>query len=101
MLRNDEKLRDYRGRCSKAKEELTGNLHTRLRSIRHVQRQISEIDSYMVIQHESLRRLRCQLDLLRQLHQAPTVYLRSLIEIVRRRHFAAKFLEWANSLASN
>lgn len=100
MLKNDEKLRDIRGRCSRAKEELSANLHTRLRWVMFVHRQLADVDSRMVLQNENLRRLRCQFDLLRQLHQAPSVYLRSMIEVVRRRLFAAKFLEWANSLSS-
>lgn len=99
MLRNDEKLRDIRSRCIRAKEELSANLHTRLGWMLFVQRQLSEVDSRLVLQNENLRRLRRHFDLLRQLHRAPTVYLRSMVEIVRRKHFANKFVEWAETLS--
>lgn len=99
MLRNDEKLRDIRTRCSRAKEELSSNLHGRLRWVMYVQRQIADVDSRLVLQHENLRRLRRHFDLLRQLHLAPAVYLKSVIEVVRRRHFSAKYCQWANALA--
>ena len=35
MLRNHQSLRDIHGRCTRAKEELSHNLHTRLRYIWH------------------------------------------------------------------
>ena len=69
MLRHDEKLRDTRNRCSRAKEELSLNLHKRLQWVTYVQRQLAEVDSHLVLQHENLRRLRRHFDLLRQLHQ--------------------------------
>ena len=99
MVRNEEKLRDIRSRCSRAKEELSANLHARLRWVMFVQRQLAEVDSRLVLQNENLRRLRRHFDLLRQLHQAPRVYLRSMVEIVRRRHFVSKFVEWAETLS--
>lgn len=99
MLRHDEKLRDIRNRCSRAKEELSTNLHARLRWVMFVQRQLADVDSRLVLQHENLRRLRRHFDLLRQIHQAPSVYLSSLVEAVRRRRFASKYNQWTVSLA--
>lgn len=101
MLRHDEKLRDIRNRCSRAKEELSNNLHARLRWVMFVQRQLAEVDSGLALQHENLRRLRRHFDLLRQLHLAPSVYLQSLIEVVRRRLFVSKFTQWATTLAGD
>lgn len=101
MLRHDEKLRDIRNRCSRAKEELSNNLHARLRWVMFVQRQLADVDSGMVLQHENLRRLRRHFDLLHQLHSAPSVYFQSLIEVVRRRLFVCKFTQWATTLAGN
>ncbi len=34
MLKNHQSLRDIKRRCTLAKEELSANLHTRLRSVR-------------------------------------------------------------------
>lgn len=99
MIRNDEKLRDIRSRCSRAKEELSANLHARLRWVMFVQRQLADVDSRLVLQNENLRRLRRHFDLLRQLHRAPSVYLHSMVEIVRRKYFATKFVEWAETLS--
>lgn len=99
MLKNDEKLREIRLRCSRAKEELSANLHARLRWIMFVQRQLADVDSRLVLQHENLRRLRRHFELLRQLHQAPEIYLRSMVEVVRRRHFANKYLQWTETLS--
>ncbi|KZS15636.1 RB1-inducible coiled-coil protein [Daphnia magna] len=99
MLKNDEKLRDIRSRCSRAKEELSTNLHSRLRWMMFVQRQLSEVHERLNLQNENLRRLRRHFDLLRQLHQAPSIYLRSMVEIVRRKHFSTKFIEWAETLS--
>ncbi|XP_057371182.1 LOW QUALITY PROTEIN: RB1-inducible coiled-coil protein 1-like [Daphnia carinata] len=99
MLKNDEKLRDIRSRCSRAKEELSTNLHSRLRWMMFVQRQLNEVYERLNLQNENLRRLRRHFDLLRQLHQAPNVYLRSMVEIVRRKHFSTKFIEWAETLS--
>lgn len=99
MIKNDEKLRDIRSRCSRAKEELSANLHARLRWMMFVQRQLADVDSRLVLQNENLRRLRRHFDLLRQLHRAPSVYLHSMVEIVRRKHFAAKFVEWTETLS--
>ncbi|XP_046438218.1 RB1-inducible coiled-coil protein 1-like isoform X2 [Daphnia pulex] len=99
MLKNDDRLRDIRSRCSRAKEELGKNLHARLRWMMFVQRQLNEVHERLNLQNENLRRLRRHFDLLRQLHQAPSIYLRSMVEIVRRKHFAAKFIEWAATLS--
>lgn len=99
MLKNDDRLRDIRSRCSRAKEELGINLHARLRWMMFVQRQLNEVHERLNLQNENLRRLRRHFDLLRQLHQAPSIYLRSMVEIVRRKHFAAKFIEWAATLS--
>ena len=99
MIKVDEKLRDIRNRCSRAKDELSVNLHARLRWVMFVQRQLADVDSRLVLQNENLRRLRRHVDLLRQLHLAPSVYLRSLVEAVRRKQFAVKFLHWASWLS--
>ena len=66
-----------------------------------VQRQLNEVHERLNLQNENLRRLRRHFDLLRQLHQAPNIYLRSMVEIVRRKHFAAKFIEWAERLSGS
>ncbi|KAL1124093.1 hypothetical protein AAG570_001863, partial [Ranatra chinensis] len=99
MLRNHRHLRDIRRRCVKAKQELSINLYQRLKWVMFVENKISEMDGKLVMYHESIRRLRRNLEVLQQLHMAPSVYLTAVAEVVRRRTFSQAFLVWANDLA--
>jgi RB1-inducible coiled-coil protein 1 len=57
-----------------------------------VESKICEMDLRLVMYHESVKRLRRQLEILQQLHTAPTVYLTAVAEVVRRRTFSQAFL---------
>ncbi|XP_032454954.1 RB1-inducible coiled-coil protein 1 isoform X7 [Nasonia vitripennis] len=99
MLQNHTQLRDIRRRCTKAKEELSVNIHRRLKWIMYVENKMMEVDGKLVMYHESLRRLRRQLEILRQIHLAPQMYVSAISEVVRRRTFSQAFLMWASNLA--
>ncbi|KAK6179560.1 hypothetical protein SNE40_011889 [Patella caerulea] len=99
MLNNHKKLRDIKKKCRMAKEELAVNLHTRLRWVMFVEKKICDVDGKLTIYHESLRRLHKQLDIMRQIEEAPKVYAQLVVEVVRRRMFSLQFMEWANNLA--
>lgn len=99
MLQNHNQLRDIRRRCTKAKEELSVSIHRRLKWIMYVENKMMELDGKLVMYHESLRRLRRQLEILRQIHLAPQMYVSAIVEVVRRRAFSHAFLIWANNLA--
>ncbi|CAG2107822.1 unnamed protein product [Medioppia subpectinata] len=101
MLKNHQKLRDIRRRCARAKEELSGNLHARLRWIVFIEKKLSEVDSRVLIYRENIRRLKKHLKVVHQIHLAPKIYLASVVEVVRRKTFSSVFLEWATSLAQN
>nr|QSV39522.1 autophagy associated protein [Locusta migratoria] len=99
MLKNHHQLRDIKRRCTRAKEELSTNLYHRLRWVMYVENHIYEVDSKFMIYHESLKRLRRQLEIVRQIHLAPQMYVKAVGEVVRRRTFSQAFLVWASDLA--
>ncbi|CAH1774266.1 unnamed protein product [Owenia fusiformis] len=99
MLKNHQQLKDIRRRCSLAKEELSGNLHKRLRWIMYVEKQVCDIDNKLVIHHENLKKTRRKLEIIKQMHDAPNVYVSAVKEVVRRKWFSTNFLEWAKRLS--
>lgn len=99
MLKHHQKLRDLRRRCARAKEELSGNLHARLRWIVFVEKRLAEVDSKVLIYRENIRRLKKHLEVVHQIHLAPKIYLAAVVEVVRRRSFSKRFLQWASNLA--
>lgn len=101
MLENHQELRDIRRRCVTAKEALSKNLKDRLQWIIYVEKSISEVSLHLVFCSESTRRLRRHLEVCRQIHLAPRVYLRAVAEVVRRRCFSGQFLQWAGTLSSH
>lgn len=101
MLANHQQLRDIRRRCTAAKNELSGNLNSRLRWIIYVQKAIHEVNLRMIYYSETAKRLCRHLEVFRQVHLAPHVYLHAVAEVVRRRNFSLHFLEWAGSLSSH
>jgi len=46
-----------------------------------------------------LRRLQKHLGIIEQIHQAPSVYVSAVNEVVRRRIFSTAFLLWASNLS--
>ncbi|CAN8001479.1 unnamed protein product [Ixodes hexagonus] len=101
MLANHQQLRDIRRRCTAAKNELSGNLNSRLRWIIYVEKAIHEVNLRMIFYSETAKRLCRHLEVFRQVHLAPHVYLHAVAEVVRRRNFSLHFLEWAGSLSSH
>lgn len=99
MVDNHWQLRDIQRRCAAAKDELSSNLKTRLRWIIYVEKTISEVSSKLVFHYESMKRLRRHLDVCRQIHLAPGIYVRAVVEVVRRRNFSFLFLQWAKNLS--
>ena len=96
MLKNHKKLRDYRMRCAKAKDELGKNLYQRLKFVIHIENRMYEIDSKLLFYHTCLRRLQKHLGIIEQIHQAPCVYVQAVTEVVRRRIFSTAFLMVSN-----
>ncbi|XP_063699943.1 RB1-inducible coiled-coil protein 1 isoform X2 [Culicoides brevitarsis] len=99
MLQNHRRLYDIRRRCSKAKDELGANLFTRLRFISNIESRMWHIDSLLLFYHNCLKRLQKHLNIIEQIHQAPTVYVTAVNEVVRRKEFSDAFLSWASNLS--
>ncbi|KAL4236922.1 reticulophagy [Mactra antiquata] len=101
MMKNHSRLREIKKKCRMAKEELSVNLHTRLRWVMYVEKKICDVDGKLTIYLGNLRRLRKRVDILQQVQDAPKVYAQLVIEVVRRKQFSSKYLVWATSLAED
>uniref|UniRef100_A0A1B0C9Y8 RB1-inducible coiled-coil protein 1 n=1 Tax=Lutzomyia longipalpis TaxID=7200 RepID=A0A1B0C9Y8_LUTLO len=101
MRRNHKQLRDIRSRISRAKTELGHNLLQRLKYISYIENRMYEIDSKLLFIHRNCRRLQKHMGIIEQIHQAPSVYVTAVTEVVRRRTFSSAFLLWASDLASH
>ncbi|XP_022248429.1 RB1-inducible coiled-coil protein 1-like isoform X2 [Limulus polyphemus] len=101
MLKNHVQLEGILQRCMDAKKELSSNLHIRLGWIMYVEGKISDLDNKLSIYHEHLKRLKCHLDVVEQIHLTPQVYIAAVVEVVRRREFSTAFMQWANSLSEH
>ncbi|XP_063883934.1 uncharacterized protein LOC135112912 [Scylla paramamosain] len=77
MLKNHQKLQDIKRRCIKAKEELSENLHVRLKWIMYIERRLYEADTRVSIHQESVRRLAGLLQVVEQIHPRPEGLCRS------------------------
>ncbi|WAR23784.1 RBCC1-like protein [Mya arenaria] len=89
MSKNHTRLREIKKKCRMAKEELSINLHTRLRWVMYIEKKICDVDGKLTIYLGNLRRLRKRLDILQQVQDAPRVYGQLITEV------------WAGSLAED
>uniref|UniRef100_T1J8T9 RB1-inducible coiled-coil protein 1 n=1 Tax=Strigamia maritima TaxID=126957 RepID=T1J8T9_STRMM len=99
MQKTHQHLYDIRSRCLNSKDELSQNLHVRLAWITFVERSMCEVNNKLIIYYENLKRLRCHLEIVKQIHSAPEMYVTSVTEVVRRREFSKAFLEWSTSIS--
>ena len=101
MMRNHQHIVSIRKRCVKAKGELSQNVYTRLKWVMYIQRQMAEQGQQLVLYYEELKRLSRRLEVLEQLHLAPTMYVATVVEIVRRRSFSEQYLRKTSFFAQN
>ncbi|XP_052258142.1 RB1-inducible coiled-coil protein 1-like isoform X2 [Dreissena polymorpha] len=99
MLKNHTRIREIKKKCCLAKEELSVNLHTRLRWVMYIEKKLCDVDGKLSIYLGNLRRLRKRLDILQQVQDAPNVYAKLVLEVVRRKQFSSRFHSWACNLA--
>lgn len=92
MATNHQHLCDIKRRCLNSKNELNSNLHNRLRWVTFIEQRMVETNHKMVLYHENLKRLQRFLEILQQIHFAPTTYLNAVVEVVRRREFSQAYL---------
>lgn len=101
MLQNQNNLLDIEKRIMKAKEELGDNLNKRLRYVVHIQNSISELDTKLLFHHRCFRRLKHHLVIIKQIHEAPFMYVTAVTEVVRRRVYSEAMLKWAAELSAH
>ncbi|KAK7489013.1 hypothetical protein BaRGS_00019674 [Batillaria attramentaria] len=94
MLSNHKKLRDIKRKCTAAKEELSANLHTRLRWVMYVQRTVNSMDNKLWLYHDNVDRIKTRAGLLHQVETAPMAYASMIVEVVRRRLFSQHYMKW-------
>ncbi|XP_065069934.1 RB1-inducible coiled-coil protein 1-like isoform X2 [Rhopilema esculentum] len=99
MAKNQRQLRDICTLCTRAKDELSTNLHARLRWVMFVEHSICNYDSKLLVFHESLRKMNRRLEVLEQVFEAPRMYVLAVLEILRRKSFSAQFLEWGRNVS--
>lgn len=99
MKRNHSQVVSISTRCAKAKHELSANLHHRMKWVVFIQNQMGEVGQLIVMHAEELKRLRRKLDVIEQIHLAPSMYMATAVEVVRRRAFAEHYLLRTCSLA--
>ena len=66
-----------------------------------IQRQMAESGQELLLYYEELKRLSRRLEVMEQLHLAPSMYLATVVEVVRRKSFSDHFMRKSSLLASN
>ena len=95
---NKKKMCQGQGRvkCQSSYEAKMGDVHSgemfyellyKLIMLFLLQRQMADHGHQLVLYHEELRRLSRRLEVMEQLHLAPSIYLATVVEVVRRRSF--------------
>ena len=62
----------------------------------YVEKSICDMDSKLMIHRETLKKLKRKLEIIHQMHEAPSMYALAVVEVVRRKLFSGKFLEVCN-----
>ena len=62
------------------------------RWVMYVEKSICDLDNKLVIRHETLKKIRHRIEIIRQIFDSPTTYCSALVEVVRRRRFSQRYL---------
>jgi RB1-inducible coiled-coil protein 1 len=100
MLRNHTQLRYIWRRCIKDKDKMAVSIQLRLRWMTKTQIKIVENNAKIIKYKENLNRLYNELEILRQIHSTPEMYISAVTEVVRRRNFSQQFFTWTSKLVS-
>lgn len=93
MLMNHTKITDIHRRVRLSKEELCNNLVQRIRYLVNMENRMSELDSRMLFYNRSLRRVQRHLAVIEQIHDAPSMYVQAISEVIRRKTFSTCFVK--------
>lgn len=99
MTKNYAELADRRRRCASAKLELCASLHSRMKWVVEAQSRMAVAGQRIVMYKEQLRHFVRRMEVIEQLHIAPSMYITAAVEVVRRRAFSEHYLERSRSLS--
>lgn len=99
MLKQHQELLGIKSRVFSAKNELSRNLHHRLRWIVHIEELLTKTDEVLVFYGLKLKKLREKMEILANLHLSPQLYLSAVVEVLRRRAFSSRFHQWSRSVS--
>lgn len=100
MIRLHESLLGVSKKFVEAKTELLMTIRSRLTWVAGVQESVGCFDGRIILLSEHLKRIRLEVDLLRQIKDTPTLYGYAIAEVVRRNAFRAEYFEWARQISS-
>ena len=63
------------------------------RWVMYVEKSICDVDSKLVLHHDTLKKLKRRLEIMQQMHNAPSLYCSAIVEVVRRRSFSRHFIQ--------
>ncbi|XP_034484729.1 RB1-inducible coiled-coil protein 1 isoform X2 [Drosophila innubila] len=99
MLENHLKIREYCRCIANSKEELGRNLHARLHRVVWIENGMSDFDNRLLFYLRCLRRAERHINIIEQIHRAPSTYVAAVTEVVRRKIFSDEFRLWASRLS--
>ncbi|XP_062124654.1 RB1-inducible coiled-coil protein 1 isoform X1 [Drosophila sulfurigaster albostrigata] len=99
MLDNHIKIREYCRCIANSKDELGRNLHTRLGRVVWIENGMSDFDNRLLFYLRCLRRAERHINIIEQIHRAPSTYVAAVTEVVRRKIFSDQFRRWASRLS--
>ncbi|KAL7729564.1 hypothetical protein ACLKA6_007851 [Drosophila palustris] len=99
MLENHLKIREYCRCIANSKEELGRNLHARLHRVVWIENGMSDFDNRLLFYLRCLRRAERHINIIEQIHRAPSTYVAAVTEVVRRKIFSDEFRSWASRLS--
>lgn len=98
MLANHKQLTDIHRRIYTSKEELSNNLVQRIMFLVTLESRMSELDSKMLFYNRSLHRVQRHLDVIEQIHDAPSMYVQAISEVIRRKTFSTCFVKVSHNM---
>ncbi|KAH8311651.1 hypothetical protein KR044_007361 [Drosophila immigrans] len=101
MLENHIKIREYCRCIANSKDELGRNLHTRLGRVVWIENGMSDFDNRLLFYLRCLRRAERHINIIEQIHRAPSTYVAAVTEVVRRKIFSDQFRRWASRLSGD
>lgn len=101
MMKNYQKIRDIRRKCIMSKQELSRNIHLRLKWVMDVEKTQAEIAEKLIVHRENIRRLKSHMEIVQQIHNAPDLYIKSVAEVIRRRSFSQAYIEFCHLISND